>query len=432
MLWGASVAFVIQVLGAGTSFVLQVLLGRWMGPSGYGTYVVTISWAGLAAVGCCLGLPTMLLRFVAAYRANGDDARLRGVLRMSFALAAVVSLAVAAAGTFVFAAFLLDGVEVSFAVLVGLWMVPVLSIMRLQQEAIRAFRLMALAYGPSLFWRPVAAIAGTAIFVGLGHHLNAVAALLIALGGLTLVVAGQSVRFVAFVREEVASVRPVFETRMWIRVALPLLLIASFLIILSETDIVMVGALVGSREAGLYAAASKTASLVAFVLIAVNAIAAPMISAQHVNDEHVEMQNLVSRAARWIFFPSLAICLFLAVLSKPVLELFGSEFDAARWELVVLLAGQLVNAAAGSVGFLMILTGHQREAAWVYGWVAVAHIALNIIGILLFGAIGAAIATAFSFAVWNIWLYVLVVKRLDIHASVFSRSSAAPPGGGPA
>lgn len=423
LLHGAGIAFVVQVLGAGASFVLQVLLGRWMGPSDYGTYVVTLSWAALAAVGCCLGLPTMLLRFVAAYLAGGDDARLRGVLRMSFAVTTATGVGVAVAGSIVFAALRGGGVEVDFAVLAGLWLIPALALMRLGQEAVRSFRRMGLAFAPALFWRPVATIAVAAIVVVLGGHLTAIAALVIALGCLALVVGVQLIRFAGFVRAEVPVVAPVLEVRMWMRVALPLLLIASFLIVLSETDIVMVGALAGSREAGLYAAASKTASLVAFVLIAVNAIAAPMISAQHTRGEHAAMQQLVSRVARWVFFPSLAICLFLAVFAQPVLGLFGSEFGAARWELVVLLAGQLVNAMAGSVGFLMILTGHQREAAWVYGWVALAHVVLNVTGILLFGAIGAAIATAISFALWNVWLYVLVVKRLGIHSSVFTKAA---------
>jgi O-antigen/teichoic acid export membrane protein len=421
LLHGAGIAFSIQVLGAGASFVLQVLMGRWLGPAGYGTFVFTISWASLVAVGCCLGLPTMLLRFVAAYIAEGDDARLHGVMRMSFAVTAASGLGVAVLGSVGFAALRVAGVGVDPAVLIGFWLVPVLALMRLQQEAIRSFRRLALAYAPGLLWRPVAVIAVAATLVGLGFDLTAPAALLIALASLACVIAVQLVRFAGYVRTSVAPAEPVYEARMWMRVALPLLLIASFMIVLSETDIVMVGALVGSRQAGLYAAASKTASLVAFVLIAVNAIAAPMISAQHARGEHAEMQRLAARVARWTFFPSLAICLFLAVLAEPVLELFGSEFGAARWELVILLGGQLVNAMAGSVGFLMILTGYQREAAWVYGWVAVAHVAMNVTGILLFGAIGAAIATALSFALWNVWLYVLVVKRLDIHSSIFTR-----------
>jgi O-antigen/teichoic acid export membrane protein len=421
LLHGAGIAFAIQVLGAGASFVLQVLLGRWLGPGGYGTYVFTISWASLVAVGCCLGLPTMLLRFVAAYRAEDDHARLHGVLRMSFAATAATGLGVALAGSVALAALRVAGVAVDPAVLVGFWLVPVVALMRLQQEAIRSFRRMALAYAPGTFWRPVAVIAVATAFVAFGFDLTAPTALLIALGSLAVVISIQLVRFAGFVRGAVPPAEPVYEARMWMRVALPLLLIASFMIVLSETDIVMVGALVGSRQAGLYAAASKTASLVAFVLLAVNAIAAPMISAQHARGEHLEMQRLVSRVARWTFFPSLAICLFLAAFAEPVLELFGSEFGAAHWELVILLGGQLVNAMAGSVGFLMILTGYQREAAWVYGWVALAHVAMNVTGILLFGMLGAAIATALSFALWNIWLYVLVVKRLGIHSSIFTR-----------
>src|SRR3954452_15342628 len=40
---GASVAFLLQGLGAGLAFAMQVLLGRWMGASDYGTYSFTVA-----------------------------------------------------------------------------------------------------------------------------------------------------------------------------------------------------------------------------------------------------------------------------------------------------------------------------------------------------------------------------------------------------
>jgi O-antigen/teichoic acid export membrane protein len=101
-----------------------------------------------------------------------------------------------------------------------------------------------------------------------------------------------------------------------------------------------------------------------------------------------------------------------------VLGLFGPAFGAAQLPLIILLVGQLVNAAAGSVGWLLLLTGYQNQGAFVYGCVAGIHLAL--LGVLVpwLGIEGAAIATTVSLSVWNIWLHHLVVRRLDIHPSV--------------
>lgn len=204
-------------------------------------------------------------------------------------------------------------------------------------------------------------------------------------------------------------------------VALPLLLIVGFELVLSETDIVMVGAFLGAKSAGVYTAASKTSALVTMIVVSVNAIAAPMYSSLWARGRVEELAELAHRVAVWVFWPSLLVSIFLAVGAKPILGLFGSEFSDASWVLIVLLVGHLISAATGSVGYLMTLTGHQREAAHVYGGVAILHLAVSAVAIPLLGTIGAAMAISFSVTVWNLWLHRLVVRRLGIHPSIFAR-----------
>jgi O-antigen/teichoic acid export membrane protein len=424
---GAGIAFSLQVCGAGIAFALQVLLGRWMGVTGYGAYAYTVAWAGLLAVAAGLGLPTTVLRFIPAYAARRDWTRLHGLLRASLLITVLASVGAAALGTLAVLWLRSRGTTVAWDVILGIWLIPLLALMTLQQEVVRAFRRIGLAYSPVLVLRPTLVIIGAALYIGLGKNLTSTAALCITVGAIALILVVQALLFWRGLDLPVRTAKPTYETRGWLRVALPLLLIASFTIILSQTDIVMVGAFLGSRAAGLYAAASKTAGLVGLVLIAVNAIAAPMFSSLFAENRHDRLQALASSVARWAFWPSLVISVFLALLAKPILGLFGSQFSAAHWQLTVLLVGQLVNAAAGSVGYLMILTGHQREAAWVYGWVAVAHVAMNAAAIPLIGALGAAVATTTSLSLWNFWLYVLVVRRLDIDASIFSGRSISDP-----
>jgi O-antigen/teichoic acid export membrane protein len=157
------------------------------------------------------------------------------------------------------------------------------------------------------------------------------------------------------------------------------------------------------------------------ILVSVNAIGAPMYSSLWVQGRIDELAELARRVAVWVFWPTLLVSVFLAAAAKPILHLFGAEFSEASWILIVLLFGQLVNAAMGSVGYLMTLTGHQREAAHVYGGVAILHLAISAALIPWLGAIGAAVATSISVSVWNLWLHTLVVRRLGIHPSILSR-----------
>ena len=87
---------------------------------------------------------------------------------------------------------------------------------------------------------------------------------------------------------------------------------------------------------------------------------------------------------------------------------------AGRVALYILVIGQVLNAAAGPVGYLLILTGHERVCASVYGWSAVLNVGLNLMLIPPLGSTGAALATASTMALWNVWLSVLVLRRLGI------------------
>lgn len=424
---GAGAAFLLQGLGAGLAFALQVLLGSWMGPRGYGAYSFTVAWAGLVAVGAGLGLPATVLRFVPAYVSHRDWPRLRGILRTSVLLTAALTAGLALLGTGI--AVLAGGGSPSWNLVLGLWLVPLLAFRTLAQEIVRGFRRISLAYGPSFVLRPALIIAGCGAFLHIHGDLSSEAALLVTAAATVVMLAVQGLWFWLRVEPDLRSASHEYETRAWLRVALPLLLIASFAVVLTETDIVMVGAFLGSKEAGIYTAASKTAGVVGLVLLSVNAIAAPMFSSLFAQGRHDDLAQLATKVAKWIFWPTLAISVFLAVAAKPILSLFGPEFPQASWILIALLFGQIVSGAVGSVGYLMTMTGHQSDAARVYAWVAVGHVALNAIAIPTLGALGAAVATTTSISVWNLWLHSLVVKRLDIHPSVapglFSRRAKA-------
>ncbi|WP_324705636.1 polysaccharide biosynthesis C-terminal domain-containing protein [Lyngbya sp. CCY1209] len=86
--------------------------------------------------------------------------------------------------------------------------------------------------------------------------------------------------------------------------------------------------------------------------------------------------------------------------------------------MTVLILGQLVNVGSGSVGYLMVLTGHQDQSAFIFGCSALANLILNAIAIPFLGILGAAIATATCMAIWNVVLHILVVRYLDIYPSI--------------
>jgi O-antigen/teichoic acid export membrane protein len=85
------------------------------------------------------------------------------------------------------------------------------------------------------------------------------------------------------------------------------------------------------------------------------------------------------------------------------------------------LVGQIANAAAGSVGWMLTMTGHERQATAVLGIAATAQIGLNAVLIPLFGSVGAAVSAMLTVVSWNLAMAILVWRNLKIVPSVFAR-----------
>lgn len=415
---GLSVALIIQTLNFALLYLLQICLARWMGVSDYGVYEYVSTIAITLSFLSGLGISTVALRFIAEYQVKQDWAHLRGVIWGSWGQTLLSGLVLALIGTRVVWIWH-DRSPIAFVIplLLSLWTVPLLALTKLQLEMARSVRRIGLAYAPSLVLYPVLLLIGAVILQQRGQLTSAsTIGLSIAISGLVLIM-----QFGLFQRGLPAIVHqtpPAYELRKWLLMALPLLFIDGSFLVLNQTDSLMIGGLINPESVGIYNAALKTANWVHFILRAVNAIAAPLFASLYAQNQQAELQKLVSTIARWMFYPALLTAIGLMLLAEPVLGLFGPEFVAAKWTMMVLMIGQLVNVGAGSVGYLLNMTGHHNQCAKVVGWSGLLNIILNAVFIPLFGILGAAIATAISMSLWNIWMNRLVVKYLGVNPSI--------------
>jgi O-antigen/teichoic acid export membrane protein len=413
---GALVSFGIRVAGTGLLYVLHVLLARWMNTGGYGTYVFAISWTSFLAQFGKLGLPSAALRFVPEYRTNQEPALLHGFLQTSRGLILVGTSGLTLLAAAV--ALLVPTGDWSLtALLVGFALTPLMGIFSFETQVLRALDRFAWSYAPNYVLRPLA-IGGVA--GGLLWWTGTISPLsvLLCTGAvlLALVLVQQwGVRSTLDAFLSTVERRP----RRWLGVALPLLLTSGSQLIVSKTDIFLIGILINSEEVGIYFAAMRTAQVVTFFTFAADAVAAPQISRlYHGDSDH--LQETVSSLAHWYFWPTLGVALGLTVLAGPILSLFGAEFTAGVPILLVLVIAFVVGAAMGPQLYLLNLTGHERSSAYIFGVCAALNVGLNLAGIALYGAFGAALATATALIVRNLWIRQRVVALTGIAPSVFS------------
>jgi O-antigen/teichoic acid export membrane protein len=417
----ASVVLVIQLFSVGILYLLQLLLAQWMGADEYGVYEFAIAIATVLAFLGGFGSSETVLRFIPEYTIKHDWAHLRGIIWSSWGLTLAMSFAISLAGTglLLWMATLhnLDNVT---ALILGLWAIPLLAIAKLQLEMARAIHQMNLAYVPSFIIYPLLLMGVAFVWFQEHRSLTSINAIAFSLSILSLILLVQLQLIRLKFAPQINNVRPAYSLRQWLLVSLPLLFISGASLILNQTDTLTIG----TKEVGIYNAGFKTAGWVSFSLMVVNAIAAPLFASLYASGNIQELQRMVSVIARWIFWPALLIAIAIVNFAESILGLFGEEFIAAKWVLAAIALGQLVNVGSGSVGYLLMMTGHHNQCAFVMGWSAIINLILNLILIPVMGIEGAALATAFSMALWNIWMNRLVVKYLGVDPSIVAALSA--------
>jgi O-antigen/teichoic acid export membrane protein len=221
-----------------------------------------------------------------------------------------------------------------------------------------------------------------------------------------------------FCRELVPGPPRTFLTGEWFGTATQMMLASVLVYLQGRTGVISSGLLLDTRAAGLYAAIERLADVALLGLVSVNMIAAQRFAALYAQRRWDELQRNARLAAWGASGFMLATVLPLALFGKPILRLFGDEFVSGYPLLLVLLGGVVVNATCGSVGYLLSMTGHQRDNVVV----ALISLGLNVTLCMLlipsYGVIGAAVANALSIALWNITMLMLVRQRLGIWACI--------------
>ena len=423
LLRGAGGLFLLNMLGLCLSFVSNIVLVRTMTNESYGTYALVLSYLQIFILFAVVGLDTAVVRYIPTYLPKTDLGRLRGILQYGLSHIVISSSLIAVlTGGVVWLLRERLGAETTATFLVALLLLPLSSVTNLREASLRAFKRVIRAAIPEMMLRPtVLMLLAIGVFLVSNKQLTAPTAM-----GLTVAAVGVSFLLGTFwlTRALPAGMRdasPIFERRTWLKVAFSFAFITGMHIVLKRTDVFMIGLFLPREEVGFYSMAARFAELGMFGLAAVNAIAAPMISELYDEGKHEELQRVVGLAGKGIAAVTAVITVGLVILGPFLLSIADETFRVAYVPLLILLAGQVINALTGTSGFIMAMTGHQNEAAVMVGVTAVINIALNLVFIPLWGMVGAALATAITIGGYNLAIVIYVIVKLKLNPTAFRR-----------
>ena len=416
----AGTIFVIRVVSAALAYLSQILLARWMGGSEYGVYVYVWTWVLLFGSMMDFGISASAQKIIPEYRTGGQHALLRGFLTgsrwMTFVVSTVVSLLLAGV-----ARLLAPWIEANAIVplYIGCITLPAFVVANTQDGIARSHDWMRLGLMPQFIVRQALIIGITAGAFALGFNLGAVAAMIASAGAVWIAMISQMIVLNQRLAGHIEPGAKQYDFHGWLAISLPILLVESFYLLLSYTDVLVLQQFRSSEEVGVYFAVVKTLALVSFIHYAMSATTAHRFAEYHALGDKQRLSAYIAHAINWTFWPSLAATIVLLALGKPLLWLFGSQFVVGYDIMFVAAIGLVVRSAIGPVERLLNMLGHQHICAAAYAAAFVMNLALCVLLVPRFGGHGAAAATSISLCFETVLLFWIVRRRLGLHVLAF-------------
>ncbi len=413
LLHKGGVALGLKLVGAASGFAFTLILAHRLGAGGAGLYYLALSVVSFAAILSRLGLDNALLRLAAAHAAEHRWGQLRAVARSGILLAGLTGLALTLL-TLALAPLLAQGLFSKPELEVPLrWMalaILPLSISFLYAELLKGLRRIFAATVVQAVVLPVGSLLAVALLARRWGVIGAAWSYLI--GAAAAAVVG----FYGW-RAATPMLRGVvggFAARQLLTASLPLLVIALVQVAMQVTTTLVLGVWGSSADVGVFGVASRTAQLTSLFLVAINSIAAPKLAVQFSRDDRPALRRTARGAALLATLAASPLLAFFLFAPGVTLRLFGAEFVGAQKALILLTLGQLVNVCTGSVGTLLMMSGHEKALMRRVMVASLVQLGASLWLVPRWGVVGAAAASAGGLVILNLSAVQAVKSHLGI------------------
>jgi O-antigen/teichoic acid export membrane protein len=402
------------VISNAATFLVALLIARLSGEALLGAFAIVFALRAILALVCGLGMRIAMTKFVAASRARGDYAELRGAVRVG--VGASVSAAVLAGALLALLAPVLAEDVFHQASMTGPLRVVALSLpfavlQDVTLAATQGFQSMRAFARIGMILEPLCRLGFAAVSLVVGWDLLGLAAgLLLAsmIGGLSGAVA--VLRLVRALPEAA----PLHPWRSLYRFAGVSWVASMATQGILWVDVVLLGALVATEEVGVYQVATRAVMVCMIVITPLTAAMAPRI-AHHWETRAVDRVGAsYDDVLRWTWRLSIIPLALLFGAPAAVLACFGPGFSEGVAVVLILGSGALVESLAAPSAVLLNQIGRNRLNMVINVGALVGNIALNLALIPAFGIAGAAVAWMLTLVVPGA-IRIAVVRHLVTH-----------------
>ena len=415
---GAGTIFAGMIVGTGLKYLFQIVVARNLGPQLYGLFILGLAVFNVVAMLAECGFAKGVVRFVALYRGERDERRVKGTvllaLKWTLVSGSLMTLTLAALAHPVAVHFFhkpeLSGVLRMFSL--GILFSALTAIF---VSATQGFKIMTYSVLVKEIFEPAARVGLVCfVFLAMGSKLSGVLGAYLIPVGLSAVLAYYYFKktFPAIRQKDVS---PVFDKKQFLDFSLPMLFVQFFGLWTLSIDTLMLGYFKTSQEVGIYSAAQKTALVGNIIFVSFSSIFAPIAADLHNRKELPMLSLYYKTVTKWIFALSLPLYLILILGADSFLLIFGKDFVQARSSLIVLSLGWIAYSATNSASQMLVMSGRQKLRVMNMTGLLGLTFFLNLILIPRHGLVGAAFSISISLGLFGLTELGQVYFLLKVH-----------------
>ncbi|HTS04193.1 MAG TPA: oligosaccharide flippase family protein [Candidatus Eisenbacteria bacterium] len=425
----SGIAFAGTIFTAVVGYAFKIYLARFLGADALGLYALGITIISFVGMVNTLGIPQSALRFVAEYSASRKVSELRALLWNGSWILLATNLLFAGVllklGPWIAIRFYHAPQLVRYLPLFAVIMV--MSALNLfSGNVLTGYREAGRRTIISKFISSPATIVPTVLLVTLGYGLKGYLIGQVCSACCVLVLLTQSVWRLTPPEARSANLNRLGIGRDIWSFSATMFGFGMMQFFMVQTDRVALGVYRGPHDVGIYAVVASIVAYETIFLHSVNQIFAPVIADMHTRGEREVLSRLFQTLTKWILGLTLPLAIVVICYAPAIMRIFGHEFESGWPALVILTLGQLVNCGVGSVGFLLLMSGHERRLIRVQSLMAIVMVLLCFALVPRWGAVGAATAAAITNVGMNLLNLLQVRRALKLSPYNWSYLKLAP------
>jgi O-antigen/teichoic acid export membrane protein len=419
-----SVIFILRIFGAILGLGFQALLARLLGAEKTGIYFLALTFTTTGMILSRVGLDNFLLRSISKLTDQKDLSKISLICRRSIEIAVYASIFYSLT-IIVSADWISKNIFtqpqltnplriMAFSILPG-------SLLALYGEMLKAVREIERSTFVQVIGMPIFCLSLGGPLIYSGSIEGASIAYVFASISVCLI----SLKFwqgsdffskkpILKDASENLSTRKNFSTRSILKDSFPFFWIALLSLLMNSVDTILLGIWVDAKVVGIYGIITRISTLCIFILVAVNSVFAPEFASLYARKDIISLEKLVQKATRIMIVLTLPIFISIFAFSSQILSFFGADYISGASALIIVTIGQFINVATGSVGCILMMTGHEKLMQHNVIFSLILNVGLNIFLIPRYGLNGAAISSSISLILMNLVSAALVHKKLSI------------------